>query len=63
MPKIKTKGAVKKRFKVSKKGTISFKRAGKSHLQSKHNKKHRRRQNKDSVISTADKKRVKKLLH
>ena len=60
---MKTKGAVKKRFKVSKKGKISFKRAGKNHLQSKHNKKHRRRQNKDSVISAADKKRVKKLLH
>lgn len=63
MPKMKTKGAVKKRFKTSKNGKISFKRAGKNHLQSKHNTKHRRRQKKDSVISKADKKTIKKLLH
>jgi large subunit ribosomal protein L35 len=62
MPKMKTKGAVKKRFKVSKNGKISFKKAGKNHLQSKHNKRHRRRQNKDSVLSKADQKKVKKLL-
>ena len=61
MPKMKTKGAVKKRFRASKKGKISFKRAGKNHLQSKHNKKHRRRQTRDSVLSKADKKTVKKL--
>jgi large subunit ribosomal protein L35 len=63
LPKLKTKGAVKKRFKVSKKGKISFKRAGKNHLQAKHNKKHSRRQTRESDISKADKKTVKKLLH
>lgn len=63
MPKMKTKGAVKKRFKVSKKGTISFKKAGKNHLQSKHNNKHSRRQTKTSVVSKADRKIVKELLH
>ncbi len=62
MPKVKTKGAVKKRFKVSKNGKISFKKTGKNHLQSKHNKRHRRRQNKDSVLSKADQKKVKELL-
>jgi len=63
LPKLKTKGAVKKRFKASKKGKISFKKAGKSHLQSKHNKKHNRRQSRDSVVSKADTKTIKKLLH
>ncbi len=63
MPKMKTKGAVKKRFKVSKKGKISFKKAGKNHLQSKHNRKHNRRQTKESVVSKADRKTVKGLMH
>lgn len=63
MPKMKTKGAVKKRFKKSKNGKILFKRAGKNHLQSKYSKRHRRRQNKDKIMSAADKKRIKKLLH
>jgi ribosomal protein L35 len=60
---MKTKGAVKKRFRVSKKGKISFKKAGKNHLQSKHKKKHTRRQTKGSYISKADKKSVKELIH
>jgi len=63
MPKLKTKGAVKKRFKVSKTGKIKFKKAGKNHLQSKHDKKHSRRQTRESDISKADKKIVRKLMH
>jgi large subunit ribosomal protein L35 len=63
MPKLKTKGSVKKRFRKSKKGKIAFKKAGKSHLQSKHSKRHRRRQNKDSALSKADTRLMKQLLH
>lgn len=63
MPKLKTKGAIKKRFKRTKNGKLRFKRAGDNHLQSKHSNKNKRRRKKDKMVSKADRKRVLSLIH
>ena len=63
MPKLKTKGAVKKRFSHTKKGKIRFKRAGDNHLQIKHSNKNKNRRKKDKMVSKADKKAIKRLMH
>ncbi|MCK4572321.1 MAG: 50S ribosomal protein L35 [Candidatus Stahlbacteria bacterium] len=63
MPKLKTKGAVKKRFTRTKKGDIRFKRAGDNHLQVKHSNKNKNRRKKDKMVSKADKKKLRRLMH
>lgn len=63
MPKLKTKGAIKKRFKVTKNGKIKCKKAGDNHLSSKHSKKNKRRKKQDKILKKPDKKRIKKLIH
>jgi len=63
MPKLKTKGAIKKRFKRTKNNKLKFKRAGDNHLQSKHSNKNKRRRKKDKMVSKADRKRVLSLIH
>lgn len=63
MPKLKTKGAIKKRFTRTKSGKIRFKRAGDNHLQVKHSNKNKNRRKKDKIVSKADTKRIKRLMH
>lgn len=62
MPKLKTKKAAKKRFKISKTGKISFKSVGKSHLQSKYPSRHRRRQKREDFLSKVHAKLIKKFI-
>ncbi|MEA3421294.1 MAG: 50S ribosomal protein L35 [Acidobacteriota bacterium] len=63
MPKLKTKGAVKKRFKRTANGKIKSRKAGTNHLNSKHSKKSRRRKKSAKFLKKPDEKRVKKLMH
>ncbi len=63
MPKLKTKGAIKKRFRRTKTGKIKFKRARDNHLQIKHSNKNKNRRKKDKMVSKSDRKRVKRLMH
>ncbi len=63
MPKLKTKGAVKKRFTQTKNGKIRFKRARDNHLQIKHSNKNKNRRKKDKMVSKADKKTIIRLMH
>ncbi|MGH2921766.1 MAG: 50S ribosomal protein L35 [Gaiellaceae bacterium] len=62
MPKQKTHSAAKKRFKVTAAGKILRRRAMKSHLLSKKSPKRKRRFRRDSPLSRADKREVKRLL-
>ncbi|MEA1913313.1 MAG: 50S ribosomal protein L35 [candidate division WOR-3 bacterium] len=63
MPKLKNKGAIKKRLKKTKKGKIKFRRANSNHLQSKHSNKNRRRCSGEKEVSSGDRKRIKRLMH
>ncbi|MCK4422237.1 50S ribosomal protein L35 [candidate division WOR-3 bacterium] len=63
MPKLKTKGAIKKRFRTTKTGKIKFKRANSNHLRSKHSNKNKNRLNKDKILPSAESKRLKNLIH
>lgn len=51
MPKMKSKGAVKRRFRVTKSGKVKCARAFRGHLHAKHNGKQRRGLRKRLVIS------------
>jgi len=62
MPKLKTKRSAAKRFKVSKSGRITRGHAYHSHILTKKSPKQRRRLRSDAEVSSADKKRVKRLL-
>lgn len=62
MPKIKTNKGAAKRFKKTAKGKYKRFRAGKGHLLSKKQKKTKRRLRKPTVVTSADKKKVKRLL-
>ena len=62
MPKMKTHSGAKKRFKVSGAGKLLRRRAMKSHLLEKKSAKRRRSFRRDTPVSSADAKTVKKLL-
>lgn len=53
MPKLKTKNAVKKRFKLTASGKVKFKRPGMRHLQNAKNKKHKRHMRRAGYITGA----------
>ena len=62
MPKMKTKSAAKKRFKVTGSGKITHEQAGRRHnLESKPSTRTRRLKG-DRVVSAGDKKSVKRML-
>lgn len=62
MPKMKTKSAAKKRFKVTGSGKITHEKAGRRHnLESKPSTRTRRLKG-DKVVSAGDKKSVKRML-
>lgn len=59
MPKLKTKKGVSKRFKLTKKGKVTYKAGGKSHLMSAKERERLRKLRKASVLQ--DKKKTKYL--
>ena len=62
MPKLKTKGSVKKRFKLTGSGKIRRKRANHSHILTKKNAKRKRRLRSGALVTTADEKRINRLI-
>ena len=59
MPKIKTKGSAKKRFKVTGSGKLKRKQAFKSHILTKKETKQKRNLTKTEYVSKADTKNIK----
>jgi len=62
MPKLKTRKAIAKRFKITKKGKIKRQRAGRGHLLAKKSRKRKRRLKKSALVSRTDKKAIKMLM-
>ncbi|GAB1371230.1 50S ribosomal protein L35 [Candidatus Kapaibacterium sp.] len=62
MPKMKSSGSAKKRFKLSSSGTIKRKKAYHRHILTKKSAKRKRNLGQSSVIADVDVKRVKRLL-
>ena len=60
--KLKTKGSVKKRFKVTGTGKIKRRRANHSHILTKKNAKRKRRLDTATLVDASDTKRIKRLL-
>ena len=63
MPKMKTKGSVKKRFKLTGSGKIKRKRANHSHILTKKDAKRKRRPRSMTQVAPVDLPRIKKLLN
>ena len=62
MPKMKTNGSAKKRFKVTGSGKIMRRKANKNHILTKKTKKRKRALGKDEEIFKGDLPRVKRML-
>jgi len=62
MTKQKTRKAAAKRFKKTGSGHYKRKKAGKSHILTKKSPKRKRHLRKDTLVSDADKKRVRRML-
>ena len=62
MPKVKTKGSAKKRFKLTGSGKIKRKHAFKSHILTKKTKKAKRNLTKTGLVHTSDENNVKLML-
>lgn len=62
MPKMKTKGSAKKRFKLTASGKIKREKAYKSHILTKKTRKTKRNLRQSTLVSTADMTRVQKML-
>lgn len=62
MPKMKTKGGAKKRFRITGTGKIKRKHAYKSHILTKKSKKRKRNLGYDAIVHKADERNVKQLL-
>ena len=62
MPKMKTKSAAKKRFKLTGTGKIKRKHAFKSHILTKKTKKQKRNLTHDTIVDKADEKNVRAML-
>ena len=62
MPKMKTKGAAKKRFKMLASGTIKRQKAYKSHILTKKSAKRKRSLRQNTVVNAVDVPRVKRML-
>jgi large subunit ribosomal protein L35 len=62
MPKMKTKSAAKKRFKISAKGKLSHKHTFSRHNQEHKSRKRKRSMRKDQDVHSSDQKEVKRLL-
>ena len=62
MPKMKSKGSVKKRFKVTASGKIKRRRALHSHILTKKRPERKRRLRTATLISKADARRIRRIL-
>ena len=62
MPKLKTHRGAKKRFKVTGKKKVVYKKAYKSHLLTKKSAKRKRTLRKKDLVSDSDKSKIKKML-
>jgi len=62
MPKMKSNGSAKKRFKIASSGTIKRRKAYKSHILTKKSAKRKRNLAQSTVISDVDVRSVKRLL-
>ena len=62
MPKMKTRSAVAKRFKVTGNGKVKHQRARKGHLLTRMDRKNKRQLRRPNTLDSADAKRVKKML-
>ena len=60
--KLKTRGGVKKRFKLTSSGRIKRRRAFHSHILTKKNSRRKRRLDTPTFVSPADEKRIRRLL-
>ncbi len=63
MPKLKTKKSAAKRFKITGTGKIKRSKAYKSHILTKKSPKRKRNLGKPTLVSSADAKKIKKILH
>jgi large subunit ribosomal protein L35 len=63
MPKVKTKSGAKKRFKLTGTGKIKRKHAFKNHILTKKETKQKRHLSNMAIVSKADEKNVKAMLH
>ena len=62
MPKLKTRKAVAKRFKVTKTGKVKRKKAFASHIMGKKSAKRRRNLRKPKLVDKSDVRRIKRLM-
>lgn len=62
MPKMKTRRAVAKRFKITANGKVMYKQSGNNHLQTGEKRRSKRHRNKPKRASKADEKRIKQML-
>lgn len=62
MPKLKTRKAVAKRFKITKKGKILRMKAGRSHILTKKTRKRKRHLRKKTLVSRSFLRKIKKQL-
>ncbi len=62
MPKMKSNGSAKKRFKIASSGVIKRKKAYKSHILTKKSAKRKRSLRQSSIVAQVDVKSVKRLL-
>ena len=62
MPKLKTNRGAAKRFRLTSSGKLKRKKAFKNHILTKKNRKRKRNLRQADFISSADKKRIKKLV-
>ncbi len=63
MPKMKTKGAVKKRFKLTGTGKIKRHKAFHTHILTKKNAARKNDLNQSTLVSDADQKRIRRMMH
>jgi len=62
MPKMKSKGSAKKRFKLTGSGLLKREKAYKSHILAKKSRKTKRNLRQSTIVDHADEKRIKRLL-
>lgn len=62
MPKMKSNSGAKKRFRVTGKGKVKFKRAYHSHILTTKTTKKKRKQRRPAILAEADVKQVRRLL-
>ncbi|MEN6625486.1 MAG: 50S ribosomal protein L35 [Candidatus Sumerlaeia bacterium] len=62
MPKMKTKGSVKKRLRVTAAGKLKRGKCGHSHILTKKSAKRKRRLRETTMIAAVDQKRIKRLM-